>query len=189
MSHHPHRDSKRLPATLLVMGVSASGKTGISRRLAKRLDRAWLDADDLHPKANIEKMAAGFPLTDEDRWPWLDAVADWIATQRQNGKRCVVACSALKRVYRDRLRRADAELLLVFLKRDRAELELRIREREGHFMPPSQLDDQLATLEPPQADEATYVVSPKTKAKDTAKAVIKALRKRAGHAEASEQEA
>jgi gluconokinase len=181
MSHHPHRDSALLPATLLVMGVSASGKTGISRRIAKRLDRAWLDADDLHPKSNIEKMAAGFPLTDEDRWPWLDAVADWIRTQRESGRRCVVACSALKRAYRDRLRRADPDLLLIFLKRERAELEQRIREREGHFMPPSQLDDQLATLEPPQADEAVCVVTPEVKAKDTAKGVIKALRKQARH--------
>lgn len=188
MSHHTHCDSNALPAVLLVMGVSASGKTGISRRLAKRLDRAWLDADDLHPKANVDKMAAGFPLTDEDRWPWLDAVADWIREQRKNGRQVVVACSALKRIYRDRLRRADADLMLVFLKRDRAELEQRIRERQGHFMPPSQLDDQLATLEPPQADEAAYVVTPEIKAKDTAKAVIKALRRQARHGASEEEE-
>lgn len=129
------------------MGVSGSGKSTVGAALAARLGCRFVDADDLHPAANVEKMAAGIPLTDDDRWPWLDAVAAQLA-----GGDVVVACSALTRAYRDRLRAAASELALVFLHGDPALLAARMV-RPGHFMPASLLDSQLATLQPPTADE------------------------------------
>jgi len=130
------------------MGVSGSGKTTVGRALAARLGLPFTDGDDLHPRANVEKMAAGIPLTDEDRAPWLDAVGDVLAAGD-----AVVACSALRRTYRDRLRTAAPDLALVFLHGDPELLVSRLRGRAGHFMPASLLDSQLATLEPPSADE------------------------------------
>uniref|UniRef100_A0A8J7VUM0 Gluconokinase n=1 Tax=Coralloluteibacterium stylophorae TaxID=1776034 RepID=A0A8J7VUM0_9GAMM len=143
------------------MGVSGSGKSPLAEALAQRLDRRLLDADDLHPPANRARLAAGVPLTDADRAPWLDAVAAWIEGERAAGNAVVVACSALKRSYRERLRRtAPDEVLFVHLDLDHDTLMQRMRARRGHFMPPSQLADQLATLEPPAADERAVVVAP-----------------------------
>jgi gluconokinase len=129
------------------MGVSGSGKTTVGIALADELGLRFVDADDLHPDANVVKMAAGVPLTDDDRWPWLDAVAAALA----DGP-VVMACSALRRPYRDRLRIAAPELRLVYLHGDPTLLAERMGHRD-HFMPVALLETQLATLEEPTADE------------------------------------
>jgi gluconokinase len=133
---------------VVVMGVSGAGKSEIGARLAEALGVPFVDGDDLHPAANVAKMAAGIPLDDEDRWPWLDLVGARLA----EGPR-VVACSALKRTYRDRLRAAAPRTAFVEIDVDRVTLLERVQERPGHFMPASLLDSQLATLEPLGADE------------------------------------
>lgn len=143
---------------IVVMGVSACGKSTVGRALAAALGWDFKDGDDLHPQANIEKMHAGHPLTDADRWPWLDRIVDWIDRDQPHGRDAVVACSALRRAYRDRLRQADAEVRFVFLDVPRAELERRLASRH-HFMPASLLDSQLQTLERPDADEAVLTVT------------------------------
>ncbi|SEL84382.1 gluconokinase [Pseudoxanthomonas sp. GM95] len=148
------------PKTLVVMGVSASGKTTVSNVLGAELDCRVLDADDLHPPENVEKMREGIALTDVDRLPWLKKVAAWIADQKAAGVGAVVSCSALKRRYRDVLREADPALCFIWLDVDRQTLEARLKHRRGHFMPASLLDDQLATLEPPDADECAVRVVP-----------------------------
>lgn len=164
------------PGTVVVMGVSASGKTTISNQLGAALDCHVLDADDLHPAANVEKMRAGISLNDADRAPWLQKVADWIAEQRASQHRVVVSCSALKRRYRDVLRQADPDMVFVWLDVDRPTLEKRIGHRAGHFMPASLLDDQLATLEPPAPDERAVRVVPKGAVEDTIAQIIAQLR-------------
>lgn len=132
------------------MGVSGSGKSTIGSALADALGLPFVEGDDLHPEANRRKMAAGRPLTDEDRGPWLDAVAETLASGP-----VVVSCSALKRAYRDRLREADPEFVLLFLHGTRELLTTRIRARTHEFMPTTLLDSQLATLEEPGMDEQT----------------------------------
>ncbi|MBW3549592.1 MAG: gluconokinase [Proteobacteria bacterium] len=159
------------------MGVSGSGKTTIARAVAERLGHGFVDADDLHPPSNRARLAAGIALTDADRAPWLDAVARAIWARLAGGGRIVVACSALKRVYRDRLRRAAEHMVLVHLDLDRATLEQRLRLRRGHFMPQSLLHDQLATLQPPAADERAIIVRPVGPVVDTVEQVISKLRR------------
>lgn len=138
---------------IVVMGVSASGKSTVGRALAQRLRVEFVDADDLHPRANVEKMAAGVPLEDADRWPWLDATADRLASAPTG---VVVACSALKRSYRDRIRARAGRTLFVHLEGDPDLLMARSRERVGHFMPSSLLASQCATLEPLDATERGF---------------------------------
>ncbi|WP_417562980.1 gluconokinase [Microbacterium sp.] len=138
---------------IVVMGVSASGKSAVGAALADRLGVAYVDADDLHPQANVDKMTAGIPLDDADRWPWLDAVAARLAEGP-----VVIACSALKRTYRDRLRAVAPRTVFVHLTGDRAVLEARIAARKGHFMPASLLQSQLETLEDPAPDEAAFAL-------------------------------
>jgi carbohydrate kinase (thermoresistant glucokinase family) len=138
------------------MGVSASGKTTVGRLLAERTGWRFLDADDLHPPDNVAKMQAGIPLTDADRWPWLDLIADWI--RQQAGKDAVVGCSALKRAYRDRLREADPRMKVVYLQAEQDEIVARIRHRLGHFFPISLVAAQFADLEPPTPDERPIIV-------------------------------
>lgn len=130
------------------MGVSGSGKTTVGQALAERLGRPFTDGDDLHPESNVRRMAAGIPLTDDDRWPWLDAVGAVLA-----GGAHVVACSALRRAYRDRLRAAAPGIALVLLDAPRDVLAARLTDRPGHFMPASLLDSQLQTLERPGPGE------------------------------------
>ena len=144
----------RSPA-IIVMGVSGSGKTTVGEALAERFGLPLLEGDQFHPKANIDKMSSGTPLTDEDRWPWLDAIA---AAMRDAPDGIIVTCSSLRRAYRDRLReRAERPVLFVFLDGSRDTLAERLAARKGHFMPASLLDSQLATLEPPGADEPGIV--------------------------------
>jgi len=144
---------------VIVMGVSGSGKSSLGRQLAARLGGAFLEGDDQHPAANVAKMASGIPLDDEDRWPWLARVAQGIIRLREAGT-VVASCSALKRRYRDRLRSLLGEpVCFLCLNPERSVLERRLRERPGHFMPPSLLDSQLKTLELPQPDETALILT------------------------------
>lgn len=144
---------------LVVMGVSASGKTTLGNALASKLGARFTDADDLHPVANRQKMAAGLPLDDSDRAPWLEALATLLDQATAADQRVVLACSALKRAYRDVLRRGrpPGELVFLFLDVPRPLLETRLARRHDHFFSPALLTSQLATLEPPAADEAVRV--------------------------------
>lgn len=137
---------------IVVMGVAGAGKTDIGAMLATRLNVEFVDGDDLHPQANIDKMASGHPLNDDDRRPWLANIAAWLAERSSDG--AVVACSALKRIYRDQLRQACLDLVFVHLAGDREVVIERVKARAGHFMPASLVDSQYATLEPLAADEA-----------------------------------
>ncbi|MFI1003539.1 gluconokinase [Streptomyces galbus] len=146
----------RTPHVVVVMGVAGTGKTTIGPLLAARLGVPYAEGDDFHPQANIAKMAAGVPLDDADRWPWLDAIGAW--AHERAGRGGVVSCSALKRSYRDRLRAAAPGVVFVHLTGDRALIEDRMSHRQGHFMPTALLDSQFATLQPLQADEAGVAV-------------------------------
>jgi carbohydrate kinase (thermoresistant glucokinase family) len=144
---------------VVMMGVSGSGKTTVGEALAERLGVRFRDADEFHPKANVEKMSAGVPLTDADRWPWLDEIGAAIREAPRETV-IVISCSALKRVYRARiLEAAERPVTFVHLTGSRALLAGRMQRRRGHFMPPSLLDSQLATLEPLQADEPGFSLS------------------------------
>ncbi|MDR6971146.1 gluconokinase [Leifsonia shinshuensis] len=140
------------PVQVVVMGVSGSGKTTVGELLAERLGVPFVDGDALHPPANVAKMASGTPLTDEDRIPWLQEVGRTLASTGPDG--VVVACSALKRAYRDLIRAEAPAAVFAELDGTRELLAARMSERPGHFMPVSLLDSQLATLEPLQSDEA-----------------------------------
>ncbi|MET7245705.1 gluconokinase [Methylobacterium sp. EM32] len=147
------------PAVVVVMGVAGSGKTTVASLLAGRLGWEFEDGDDFHPQANVEKMQAGTPLTDEDRWPWLAAIAAWIDRLRAEGRHGVVTCSALKRAYREILVGDRPDVRLVYLKGDRELIGRRMAARHGHFMPTSLLDSQFRTLEEPAPEENPLVVS------------------------------
>ena len=147
------------PCALIVMGVSGSGKSTIAVALAERLGWTFEDGDRFHPASNVAKMSAGHPLNDEDRWPWLEAIADEIGRVCKAGGHVVIACSALKRAYRDVLGRGRKDVRLVFLDGSQALIADRLAKRKGHFMPPGLLDSQFKTLEPPAADERPITVS------------------------------
>jgi gluconokinase len=147
-------------AAVVVMGVSGAGKSTVGRLVAARLDCPFRDADSFHPQANIEKMSRGEALTDDDRWPWLRAIADWIAAHRAAGTTCVVTCSALKRRYRDLITAQQcADVRLVYLKGDMELIAARLKARKGHFMPPALLRSQFDALEEPGDDESALVLS------------------------------
>lgn len=141
---------------IVIMGVSGSGKSTVGDLLAQRLGVPYVDADDLHPQANVDKMAAGHPLNDEDRWPWLANVGTVLTAAEDTGM--VMACSALKRSYRDAILAEEPRTVFIHLHGTRELLESRMEHRHGHFMPASLLDSQLDTLEPLQADEPGYVI-------------------------------
>ncbi|MFH0245077.1 gluconokinase [Streptomyces sp. HK10] len=138
------------------MGVSGSGKTTVGTALAERLGVPYAEADDFHPPENVAKMASGVPLTDTDRAPWLDAIAAWL--KAQSGEGGVVTCSALKRAYRDRLRRAAPQVFFLHLDGSPELIGERLTGRTGHFMPSALLRSQFETLEALDADEAGAVV-------------------------------
>ncbi|MFJ7154353.1 gluconokinase [Streptomyces sp. NPDC101118] len=143
--------------TVFVMGVSGTGKTTVGRLLAAALGLPYAEGDDFHPARNVAKMSSGVPLEDADRWPWLDAVGGWV--RRQGGRGGVIAASALKRSYRDRLREAAPDALFVHLAGERELIARRMAARSGHFMPAALLDSQYAALEPLSGDERGVTLS------------------------------
>ena len=149
----------QMPAVVVVMGVSGAGKTTIGRLLAERLGWEFADGDEFHPRANVKKMRSGIPLTDEDRLPWLQAIAQWVDEMRQQGNRAVTASSVLKRSYRDIVIGARPDVRLVFLEGSPTLIAERVAARRGHFMPANLLDSQFATLEPPSPEENAIRVS------------------------------
>lgn len=160
---------------IVVMGVSGSGKTTIGTALAHALDVEYAEADTFHPQANIDKMTAGHPLTDEDRAPWLEAIADWIREHQAAGG--VVTSSALKRRYRDVLR-TGGNVWFAHLHGDREILAERMQSRSGHFMPVSLLDSQLADLEPLEPDEPGAIFDIRDTPAEITTAALTAFRER-----------
>jgi gluconokinase len=147
------------PFAVVVMGVSGSGKSTIAEHLAAHLGWRYVDGDLFHPPSNVAKMSAGHPLSDEDRWPWLRAIAAEIDELLAAGISSVVACSALKRVYRDILVHGRDDIRIVMLDGTKELIAKRLAARKGHFMPPGLLDSQFRTLEPPQPSERPVTVS------------------------------
>jgi len=143
---------------VVVLGVSGSGKTTVGTLVAEELEVPFVDADDLHPASNVAKMAAGIPLDDDDRWPWLARVGEELSTARRTGSGLVIACSALKRSYRDRIRSLAPQTVFVHLDGERDVIAQRMAARCDHFMPASLLDSQLATLERLSTGESGLVV-------------------------------
>jgi gluconokinase len=141
----------------LLMGVSGSGKTAVGQALAARIGATFVDSDDLHPPENKVKMSAKIPLTDDDRWPWLHRIRKDAIDATPPGSRCVLACSALKRVYRSLLMRGLTDVRLVYLRGSFELIAARLAARKGHFMPPDLLRSQFATLEEPAAEEGAVV--------------------------------
>lgn len=146
-------------SAIVVMGVAGCGKSTVGALLAGRLGWPFRDADDFHPPANVAKMSSGTPLTDEDRWPWLEAIGAWIDERRAAGGRCVVTCSALKRVYRDKLLGGREGVRLVHLAGSQELIAQRMAARREHFMPTALLASQFAALEPPQPDEKALTLA------------------------------
>ena len=142
---------------VIIFGISGAGKTTVGKLLARKLGWHFLEADDFHPTANVEKMRSGHPLTDEDRWPWLERLRKQIEQSVAAGENAVLACSALKRAYRDRVR-VSAEIKFVFLRGDYALVEEQLRSRHGHFMNAALLQSQFDDLEEPQPDENVLTV-------------------------------
>src|SRR6195952_2961212 len=144
---------------IVVMGVAGSGKTTIASGLAEKLGVPFVEGDSLHPIANVKKMSAGIPLTDEDRWPWLEAIGERMEVERDTGHGVVVSCSALKHVYRDCLRKkVHGTVHFILLDGSRELISDRMRQRKGHFMPSGLLDSQFATLEKPTPDEHAVIL-------------------------------
>lgn len=141
------------------MGVSGCGKTSVASRLADRLNWDFAEADTFHSPANVEKMRAGIPLGDDDRWPWLDAIAAYIDEARARGRPCIVACSALKRRYRERLAHGHDDVRFVYLRGSIETVAARMKGRTGHYMPASLLQSQYDALEEPGADENAVVLA------------------------------
>jgi gluconokinase len=165
------------PRHVVVMGVSGTGKTGVGQRLADLLGAQFLEGDAYHPDSNIEKMRAGVPLTDEDRWPWLRTLARLVEARDHDGEATVLTCSALRRSYRDVLRTAvpPPRLVFVHLHASFEVLDRRMRERSGHFMPPALLRSQIDTLEPLEPDEAGVVLDVSANLDDVVRAAAAAL--------------
>jgi gluconokinase len=144
---------------IVVMGVAGSGKTTIASGLAEKLGVPFVEGDSLHPAANVKKMASGTPLTDADRWPWLEAIGERMEVERATGHGVVVSCSALKRAYRDCLRKCvHGKVQFILLDGSRELISDRMKQRKGHFMPAALLDSQFATLEKPTADEHAVIL-------------------------------
>jgi gluconokinase len=148
-----------IPCALVVMGVSGAGKSTVGEALAARLGWPYQDGDQFHPESNVAKMRAGHPLTDEDRWPWLRAIAAEIDRVCKLGGHVVMGCSALRRVYRDILVHGRTDVRIVYLNGTEPLIEDRLSHRTGHFMPPGLLASQFATLEPPGPDEHAVITS------------------------------
>jgi len=157
---------------LIVAGVAGSGKTTVGALLAGRLRWRFADADTFHPAANVAKMRAGVPLTDEDRAPWLWAITDWMDTCIAAGQSGVITCSALKRAYRDQLLSGRPAATMIFLQVSRDVLISRLDSRHGHFFPERLLDSQLAAVEPPEPDERVHTLLAEGEPEQTVAAII-----------------
>jgi gluconokinase len=177
--------SATIAPIVVVMGVSGSGKTTVGALLAGRLGWLYAEADDFHPRSNVEKMAAGHPLTDEDRWPWLERIGRWIDERRAAQEPGVVTCSALKRAYRDVLSHDRPEVRVAYLDGDRELIGRRLVARHGHFFTASMLDSQLADLQPPQPDEDVLTVPVDGTPPEVVQAIIDGLHLPADPAERS----
>jgi carbohydrate kinase (thermoresistant glucokinase family) len=166
-----------LPLRLIVMGVSGCGKSTMAAALSERLGLDMMDGDDLHLPESVAKMRSGIALQDADRWPWLDRIGNYLAQEHTQGR--VVACSALKRVYRDRIREQAGDVCFVFLDGDFDLIAQRMRQRVGHYMQPGLLDSQFRTLEKPLADETDVIRLPITEpVQDMVTQAIQALHSR-----------
>ena len=172
------RSPFRTPPSLrviLLMGVAGSGKSTMGEALAQEFAWPYRDADSFHPAANIEKMSRGEALTDDDRWPWLDAIAAWIDDRRTLDERGIVSCSALKRVYRDRLLAGRPDVRLVYLQGDKSLIGSRMARREDHFMPTALLDSQFAALEEPTQKEGAIIAPIDTSPRRIAEFILAAI--------------
>lgn len=147
------------PVYVIAMGVSGSGKTTVAKGIAQQMGWEYAEGDDFHPEENVKKMASGHPLTDEDRWPWLKAIAAWIDERERARTSAVITCSALRRVYRDLLREGRPSVRFCHLAPDPDVIAERLAQRIGHYMPASLLPSQLATLEPLEDDEPGVVIT------------------------------
>jgi gluconokinase len=165
-------------AGIVVMGVSGAGKSTVGALLAERLGWPFEDGDAFHPPGNVEKMRAGTPLTDEDRWPWLGAIAARIAAARAAGTGVVVACSALKRAYRDVLRDGQGDVRFLHLTGEPALIMARQAARVGHYMPASLVASQFATLEPPETEADVIDIEVEAEPPAVTQAALAALRRR-----------
>jgi gluconokinase len=174
--------SPSIPATtsIVVMGVSGSGKTSAAREITRQLGWTYIEGDDLHPAANVAKMAAGHPLDDDDRWPWLRRIAEVIGEHEAAGTSIIVTCSALKRVYRDLLRNGHPSVWFAHVDVPREVLEQRLTARQGHYMPPSLLDSQLATLERLGEDEPGAVIDGDAPLSETVAELLSDLKRERG---------
>ena len=160
---------------LVLMGVSGCGKTTVAALLGTTLGWVFEEGDELHPQANIDKMAAGHPLTDEDRWPWLERVAGWVDARLDAGQNGLITCSALKRSYRDVINRRRSGIVFMYLSASRETISARLVSRHGHFMPSSLLDSQFAALEEPTPDEPAIRVDADPSPDVVAEEIIEAL--------------
>jgi gluconokinase len=164
-----------MTTTIVVMGVSGSGKSTVAAELVSRTGWVFAEGDAFHPAANVARMHAGVALTDDDRWPWLEALAGWIGEQEAAGLDAVVTCSALKRSYRDLLRAGHPSVWFAHIDVPARVLTDRLEHRAGHYMPLSLLGSQLATLEPLQPDEPGTVVEAQRTPAEVAAAILDQL--------------
>ncbi len=161
---------------VIVMGVSGAGKTRVGRDVARRMDWTFIEGDDLHTEANRQKMAAGTPLTDDDRWPWLARICEAAGEIEAAGGSVVIACSALKRAYRERLKTAGGDVRFVHLAGEKDVIARRMKARRNHYMPPGLLDSQIATLEAPLEDEDVMTFDVAQRAQSITAAVVRGLK-------------
>lgn len=164
------------PVAIVLMGVAGSGKSVVGSRLAAELGYRFIEGDQLHPPENVVRMASGEPLTDAHRWGWLDTIGDRLAASLDAGHGAVAACSALKRVYRDRLRGKCPGVIFIYIAIDRDTARIRVQSRKGHFMPPSLVDSQFATLEPPAEDEHALTMDGTRPIGDLVAEILRCLR-------------
>jgi gluconokinase len=175
------RPGARAPDIVIVMGVSGCGKSTVAEGLSTALGWEFAEGDDFHPAANVAKMQGGTPLTDADRWPWLEAIGEWISGKEGRGESAVVTCSALRRVYRDVLRRGRPHVRFLHVTAESDVLMDRMEHRAGHYMPSSLLESQLAALEPLEADEPGVVITNQGSAAQVLDRALEALGQRRAH--------